>query len=123
MLKLNDVEKRLDDYHYQHYKNGKKYEFASLAFGELYQLAAALAYLERVGLPQIETHTLALVAQLRKGLADRKFRIFTPEGSQSSIIRDQTFRPSLGPDNSTFRMVDLLLFAFEGKKSLLAPLG
>ena len=45
------------------------------------------------------------------------------EGSQSSIIRDQTFRPSLGPDNSTFRMVDLLLFAFEGKKSLLAPLG
>jgi hypothetical protein len=23
------VEKRLDDYHYQHYKNGKKYEFAT----------------------------------------------------------------------------------------------
>jgi selenocysteine lyase/cysteine desulfurase len=80
------VEKRLDDYHYQHYKNGKKYEFASLAFGELYQLAAALAYLERVGLAQIETHTAALVAQLRKGLADRKFRIFTPEGSKSSIL-------------------------------------
>jgi selenocysteine lyase/cysteine desulfurase len=80
------VEKRLDDYRYQHYKNGKKYQFASLAFGELYQLAAALAYLERVGLPQIETHTAALVAQLRKGLVDRKFRIFTPEGSKSSIL-------------------------------------
>jgi selenocysteine lyase/cysteine desulfurase len=80
------VEKRLDDYHYQHFKNGKKYEFASLAFGELYQLAAALAYLERVGLPQIETHTAALVSQLRKGLAERKFRIFTPEGTRSSIL-------------------------------------
>jgi selenocysteine lyase/cysteine desulfurase len=80
------VEKRLDDYHYQHYRSGKKYEFASLAFGELYQLAAALAYLDRVGLTQIETHTAALMAQLRKGLVDRKFRIFTPEGSRSSIL-------------------------------------
>jgi selenocysteine lyase/cysteine desulfurase len=80
------VEKRLDDYHYEHYRSGKKYEFASLAFGELYQLAAALAYLDRVGLTQIETHTAALMAQLRKGLVDRKFRIFTPEGSRSSIL-------------------------------------
>jgi Animal haem peroxidase len=45
------------------------------------------------------------------------------EGSQASIVRDPTWRPSLGPDNITFRMVDLLLFAFEGKKALLAPLG
>ena len=45
------------------------------------------------------------------------------EGSESSIVRDRTWRPSLGPDRSTFRMVDLLLFAFEGKKGLLAPLG
>ena len=45
------------------------------------------------------------------------------EGSQHSIVRDPAFRPSLGPNNKTFRMVDLLLFAFEGKKNLLAPLG
>jgi hypothetical protein len=45
------------------------------------------------------------------------------EGSQASIVRDPTWRPTLGPNNTTFRMVDLLLFAFEGKKSLLAPLG
>jgi hypothetical protein len=45
------------------------------------------------------------------------------EGSQHSIVRDPTWRPTLGPDNTTFRMVDLLLFAFEGKKALLAPLG
>lgn len=45
------------------------------------------------------------------------------EGSTASIVRDHTWRPTLGPDANTFRMVDLLLFAFEGKKELLAPLG
>jgi Animal haem peroxidase len=45
------------------------------------------------------------------------------EGSQHSIVRDDTWRPELGPNSTTFRLVDLLLFAFEGKKSLLAPLG
>ena len=38
-------------------------------------------------------------------------------------MRDPAFKPSLGPNNQTFRMVDLLLFAFEGKKALLNPLG
>jgi hypothetical protein len=40
-----------------------------------------------------------------------------------SIVRNAAWRPSLGPNNSTFRMVDLLLFAFKGRKNLLAPLG
>jgi hypothetical protein len=45
------------------------------------------------------------------------------EGSTHSIVRDTSFAPSLGPNSSTFRMVDLLLFAFEGKKALLNPNG
>ena len=45
------------------------------------------------------------------------------EGSEYSIVRDPTWQPLLGPDSSTFRMTDLLFFAFEGKKTLLAPLG
>jgi hypothetical protein len=45
------------------------------------------------------------------------------EGSEFSIVRDPTFKPSLGPNNTTFRMVDLLLFAFEGKANLLNPVG
>jgi hypothetical protein len=45
------------------------------------------------------------------------------EGSQASIVRDAAWQPTLGPNSTTFRMVDLLLFAFEGKKALLAPLG
>lgn len=45
------------------------------------------------------------------------------EGSEISILRDPWWRPSLGPDSNTFRMVDLLLFAFEGRTELLNPLG
>jgi hypothetical protein len=45
------------------------------------------------------------------------------EGSEASIVRDPTFHPTIGPNNTTFRMVDLLLFAFNGQKNLLAPLG
>ena len=45
------------------------------------------------------------------------------EGSRFSIVRDPGFSPSLGANSTTFRMSDLLLFAFEGKKNLLAPLG
>jgi hypothetical protein len=45
------------------------------------------------------------------------------EGSEHSIVRDTSFAPTLGPNSNTFRMVDLLLFAFEGKKTLLAPNG
>jgi hypothetical protein len=45
------------------------------------------------------------------------------EGSQTSIVREPDWRPNLGPNSTTFRMVDLLLFAFQGRKNLLAPLG
>lgn len=45
------------------------------------------------------------------------------EGSATSIVREPYWKPYLGPDAKTFRMVDLLLFAFDGKIELLNPLG
>ena len=45
------------------------------------------------------------------------------EGSTFSIVRDPACRPTLGPDDDTFRMVDLLLFACNGKATLINPLG
>jgi len=45
------------------------------------------------------------------------------EGSKDSILRGPAFHPTLGPDATTFRMVDLLLFACKGEKNLIAPLG
>jgi hypothetical protein len=45
------------------------------------------------------------------------------EGSRFSIVRDTDFRPSFGPNDTTFRMVDLLNFAFNGDPALLNPNG
>jgi Animal haem peroxidase len=46
------------------------------------------------------------------------------EGSKISILRDTAFEPSFGPNApAKFEMRDLLFFAFEGKKALIAPLG
>ena len=80
------VEKRLPDYGYQPYRNARKFEYSSPAYGQMYELAAALAYLKRIGLDKIEAQSMALAQQLRKGLADRGFRLFTPEGNRSSIV-------------------------------------
>jgi len=45
------------------------------------------------------------------------------EGSTNSIVRNPDWRPKHGPVADRFRMTDLLVFAFENKVSLLAPLG
>jgi len=45
------------------------------------------------------------------------------EGSDNSILHGPPFHPTFGPNSTTFRMVDLMLFACAGKKSLLNPLG
>jgi selenocysteine lyase/cysteine desulfurase len=87
------VEKRLPDYGYQAYKNARKFEYSSPAYGQMYELAAALAYIKRIGLDKIEAQSMGLAQQLRKGLADRGFRIFTPEGNGSSIVSFYTKKP------------------------------
>jgi hypothetical protein len=45
------------------------------------------------------------------------------EGSQFSIVRDPSFKPSLGRDNGKFEMTDLLFFAFGGQAKEINPLG
>jgi selenocysteine lyase/cysteine desulfurase len=80
------VEKELDDHHFEIYKTARKFEYATLPFGEVYQLGAALTYLERVGIDRIERHTVALAGELRQGLVDLGFRAFTPAGNRSSIV-------------------------------------
>ena len=80
------VEKELGDHRYEIYRAAKKFEYATLPFAEVYQLGAALAYLERVGVDRIERHTVALAHQLRDGLTNLGFRLFTPAGNRSSIV-------------------------------------
>jgi selenocysteine lyase/cysteine desulfurase len=80
------VEKRLPNYEYEPYRNARKFEYSSPTYSEFYELTAALAYLKRVGLDRIETQALGLAQQLRQGLMDQGFGLFTPEGSGSSIV-------------------------------------
>ncbi len=80
------VERELGDHRYAIYRSAKKFEYATLPFAEVYQLGAALAYLEGVGVERIERHTVALAQELREGLAALGFRLFTPAGNRSSIV-------------------------------------
>ena len=80
------VERRLPGYHYEHYRNARKFEYSSPSYDQFYELAAALAYLKGVGLGRIEAQSLGLAQQLRKGLVDQGFHLFTPEGNDSSIV-------------------------------------
>jgi selenocysteine lyase/cysteine desulfurase len=80
------VEKELGDHRYEIYRTARKFEYATLPFAEVYQLGAALAYLERVGVDRIERHTVALARELREGLTSLGFRAFTPPDNGSSIV-------------------------------------
>jgi selenocysteine lyase/cysteine desulfurase len=80
------VEHELDDHRYQIYRTARKFEYATLPFAEIYQLGAALDYLDRVGVDRVEAHSVALAHQLRNGLASLGFSIFTPAGNHSSIV-------------------------------------
>jgi selenocysteine lyase/cysteine desulfurase len=80
------VEKHLANNEYQHYRTARKFEYSSAAYGQMYELAASLAYLKRIGLDRIEAQSVGLARLLRKGLSDRGFQMFTPEGNGSPIV-------------------------------------
>lgn len=80
------VEKELGDHRYEIYRTAKKFEYATLPFAEVYQLGAALTYLERVGVDRIERHTVALAGELRAGLTALGFRVLTPPDNGASIV-------------------------------------
>ena len=67
-------------------QSAKKFEYATLSFGDIYELAAALKYLQRIGLDNIESRSQTLVKRFRSGLAERKMQIATPENTRSPIV-------------------------------------
>ena len=72
----------------------RRFEYATPAFGELYELAAAIAYLRSIGLDRIEARSQTLVQRFRGGLVARKKQIDTPENNRSSIVSFYTRMPS-----------------------------
>ena len=80
------VERTLPDFRYEIYKTAKKFDYATLAFGPVYQLGAALQYLDRVGVGRIERHVVGLAQLLADGLRARGVSVLTPAGNQSAIV-------------------------------------
>ena len=87
------VEKELPDRQFAIYKTARRFDYATLAFGPVYQLGAGLEYLERVGVDRIATHTVELAHRLRRGLRTLGFDVTTPEGNRSSIVAFRVNKP------------------------------
>ena len=80
------VERELGDHRYAIHRSAKRFDYATPAFGPIYQLGAALEFLGRVGVAPIERHTVALADRLNRGLRDRGARVLTPSGNRSAIV-------------------------------------
>ena len=80
------IRANLPDFRFEAYDTARKYEYATLAFGPLYQLGASLGFLREVGLSRIGEHTLGLAGYLREGLLRLGLEVRTPEDSGSSIV-------------------------------------
>jgi selenocysteine lyase/cysteine desulfurase len=88
------VQSQMPDYRFQLGNTARRYDYATLPFAELHQLAAGLAYLERVGVTRIRDHTLGLTRRLEQGLLTQGHRLFTPRSNQSSVLCFYTSRPT-----------------------------
>jgi selenocysteine lyase/cysteine desulfurase len=64
----------------------KQLEYATLPFGDLYELDASLKYLKTIGLDKIEARSQALVQRLTTGLSARKIAVASSEGLPSPIV-------------------------------------
>jgi selenocysteine lyase/cysteine desulfurase len=80
------VAEKDNQYNYRIHADARKYGYATMGFGAVYQLNAALEYLLQVGVANIERHTVALAHKYRAGLVSQGFSPWTPEGNQSAIV-------------------------------------
>jgi selenocysteine lyase/cysteine desulfurase len=80
------VEHAREGHRYDLFTTARKFEHATLSFEAIYQLGAALEYLESVGVPRIEAHTTALAHRLQQGLKDRALEVLTPADNASPVV-------------------------------------
>jgi len=85
------------DLRFELHDDMRRFQYATLAFGPVYQLGAALTYLERVGVSRIARHAVGLATYLRTGLVDRGLEVLTPADNASSIV---AFRPRVDAETA-----------------------
>ncbi len=76
----------LGGHRFSEYQDARKYGYATMGFGAVFQLRSALDYLLQVGVPKIERHTVGLARQLNAGLVEQGFDVWTPPGNPSAIV-------------------------------------
>lgn len=81
-----NAEKQLGPTDFQIHQTAKTFDYATPAFGPIYQLGAGLDYLAKVGVDRIDTHTVALAHRLQRGLRTLGFDVLTPDGNRISIV-------------------------------------
>jgi selenocysteine lyase/cysteine desulfurase len=84
------ADKELPDGDFQIDATARRFDYSSRAFGEAHALSAGLSYLEGIGIPNIEAHTVALALELQNGLAAQGHRLATPMGNRSPIVAFET---------------------------------
>ena len=87
------VDHELPDHHFTLATTARKFDYCSRAFGAVHQLSAGLTYLDQVGVPRIEAHTIGLARRLYDGLVAQGHRLFTPPDNRSSIVTIYTSKP------------------------------
>ena len=88
------IAEELGGHRFSLHEDARKYGYATLAFGSVFQLGAALDYLLDVGVPAIEAHTVPLAHRIGGGLLEQGFTVDTPADNRSAIV---TFVPGVAP--------------------------
>ena len=68
------------------HETARKYEYATVHFQGLYELRAALDYIQGIGMPEIEAEVLKLSSRLWNGLDEVGFELLTPPNPASGIV-------------------------------------
>jgi len=68
------------------YEDARKFERATMHYQGVYELRAALAYINRIGMDEIEEQVLRLSSRVWTGMDDLGLELITPQGTRSGIV-------------------------------------
>ena len=91
MMSVTNTEIMTD---FDSYPDAAKYGFATPAFGAITVVGTALEYLHKVGVKNIETHTVPLAHQIRANFVKLGIKTDTPMNNRSAIV---TYFPDKDP--------------------------
>jgi cysteine desulfurase/selenocysteine lyase len=89
------IAESLEDHRFILHDDGRKFGYATLGFGAVYQLGAGLDYLLSVGVNRIEAHVVPLAHRIGNELRSQGFAVETPQNNRSGIV---TFVPGVDPE-------------------------